>query len=139
MTDVNVKLSGFNELDRLFSGLRKEVGGRLLRSALNASANPVMKRARDKIRAHDLINEGDLVKGIAKKVGRIRNGRGAVSIGYKPDQFYGGFHELGTSHLPAKPHLRPALIEAESTGEIRKEWQKALKKSVARERKKMGL
>jgi len=39
-----------------------------------------------------------------------------VAVGPHKDAFYGLFQELGTSTMPAKPFLRPALDESE--GEV---------------------
>ena len=66
------------------------------------------------IRAHGLVESGDLVKGIAAGPGSsgakakvTKDGFGFVRIGYKPDVFYGGFHELSWD-VPAPGEATPA-------------------------------
>ena len=65
-----------------------------------------------------------------------RRGVGFVNIAPGADEFYGGFHEIGTSQHPAKPWLRPALDEAFASGEILEAFFTSINKSIARALKK---
>ena len=138
MTEVSFKITGLKELAANRDKLSKTLEQSMIRTALNNAAKPVVKRAKENVLAHGLVESGDLAKGIAAGPGTksapkiTKAGFGFVRIGPLADQFYGLFHELGTSQHPAKPWLRPALEQASKSGEIRDAFFASLNKSIAR-------
>ena len=69
--------------------------------------------------------------------GCARVARGTVNIGFdKATASHGIFAELGTSHSPAKPILRPALDSEEKNGKIQNAFILALNKTIQKRLKK---
>ena len=135
--DIQFKISGLKELANNRAKLSRSFERSTLRTALRNAAAPVRKRARANARKHDLRESGDLIKGIASKAKVTKAGFGFADIGYRHPVFYGGFHELGTSTLPAKPHLRPALDEAHHAGEVLGGFVGAFNKTIEKTLKKI--
>jgi HK97 gp10 family phage protein len=82
---------------------------------------------------------GELKSAIKIRAGKTRRGSLAVEVrvgegDFKGDQYYAAFHEFGTSKMPARPFLRPAL---DSVGpEARDVAMKAIRDGVEREASK---
>ena len=132
MPEVSFEIKGLKELAKNREKLSRSLEKSMIRTALRNAAKSVVKRAEDKIRANDLVQTGDLANNIGSKAKVTRRGVGFVKVAPYADQFYGLFHELGTSKVPAKPFLRPALAEASNSGEIRDAFFGSLNKSIAR-------
>ena len=134
--DIQYKITGLKELAKNRRKLSRSFERVTLRTGLRNAAAPVRKRAQGHARARDLRESGDLIKGIATHVRVDRAGQGTALIGYRPPVFYGGFHELGTSQVPAKPHLRPGLDDAHQAGEVTAGFVTAINKTIAKALKK---
>ena len=135
--DIQYKITGLKELAKNRDKLsRSPLSASTLRTGLRNAAAPVRKRAQGHARAQDLRESGDLIKGIATHVRVDRAGQGTALIGYRLPVFYGGFQELGTSQIPAKPHLRPGLDDAHQAGEPAAGFVTAINKTIARVLKK---
>lgn len=121
-------LEGINKLSRQLSDMGQKVGGRALRSAVNAAVNPALKAARNAapvgtnidwypVKAYDGLyrGPGHLKRNIGKKTFMSRDKTKAYAIvGPKPAAFYGtSFVELGTSKLQKRPWLEPAFRSAQ--------------------------
>ena len=79
------------------------------------------------------MDSGDLRKAIKSKgQGDAVRVLAMRDVGYEKEQFHGRFLELGTSQQAARPFLRPALEEAEQSGEIIDGFVTALNKTIAR-------
>lgn len=70
--------------------------------AVAAAAENIQTGAEENIRAHDLIDSGEL-EGSVEVVDQ-----GPLSRAVEVKAFWGYFHEFGTEALPAKPFLGPA-------------------------------
>lgn len=108
MSAVSMKIDGLKSLERELKRLDVKVRKNILRRALTAAANPIVKEA--KLLAPK--DSGMLRKSITKKVSGARasnNYTAAVDIGIRGRAFYGTFVELGTSTVRKQPFLRPAM------------------------------
>ena len=102
---VGMKIEGLEELAAKSKKLSKSFDRSTMRTALRNAGKPVRKYAR-----RDAPREGGtLRRQIKTKAKVLRNGYGYVDIGFTPEGFYGGFHELGTQDITADPFLVPAL------------------------------
>ena len=128
MVQINGNVTGLRELAANSSKLKKSFAGSTLRTALRNAAKPVRTRARNIVD----VDSGDLRKAIKSKAKVTRSGFGYADVGYEKEQFHGRFLELGTSQQAARPFLRPALKEAEQSGEIIDGFVTALNKTIAR-------
>lgn len=95
-------------LQRDFSQLTGRMQRGVLRDALRSAARPVVASAKSKVR----VRTGALKRGISQRVS-VKPGTAEAIIGFRRDEFYGRFVELGTSKMPAYPFLRPALDESQ--------------------------
>lgn len=118
-------LQGFKELNRKLKKLSQLDHGKVIRTATNAAAQPVVKRAKQLIpkgeRAHKtykgrLVAPGFSSRNVKKKGSLSRDKRRmTVSVGVEGEAYYAAsFVELGTSKMPARPWLRPALRQSRS-------------------------
>jgi HK97 gp10 family phage protein len=100
-------LEGFTELNRKLQELESKAAGDTLAKATEVGAEIV------RAEAERLAPKGDtgvLKESIAYRPGRLQVGRAQMDVGIGRDAFYGMFHERGSSKMPARPFLRPALI-----------------------------
>ena len=138
MPEVSFEIKGLKELAANRSKLSKSFEKSMLRTGLRNAAKPVVKRAKENVLKQDLYQTGDLYENIGSKAKVTRRGVGFVNIAPGADEFYGGFHEIGTSQHPAKPWLRPALDQAFESGEIDDAFIASLNKSIARALRKVS-
>ena len=140
-------INGLDETLAAFSLLTGKPARRVLRKAINAGANQVVRRAKALVP----VESGTLKRSIGKKVGTSRDKSHVYAvIGPREDQKYVTFidgkkrdpanyvHlvELGTEHSAAKPFLRPAI---ESTrGEVVSAMSKKAGPAIDIEVKKLG-
>lgn len=101
---VGVDIDGIAELRAGFTELQEVTQRTVLRRALAAGAEPVVEEAQRLAPRRS----GDLARGIAARVS-VRKTQAEAVISFAKEQFYGRFVETGTSKLPARPFLRPAL------------------------------
>lgn len=96
---------GAKEIERALAGLERRARGQILGSAIRASAAVLRKEARRLAPR----KSGTLRKSIAVRVNRRERHAVSMTMGLRPDGFYGRFIELGTSTQSAQPFMRPAL------------------------------
>ena len=129
MVQIGVEITGLKELSRNVGQLSKSFSRTTLRTALRNAAKPVRTRAK----ANVAVDQGDLRRDIKSKATVRRDGSGYADVGFLRRSFHGHFIELGTSTQPAQPFLRPALDQAESSGEIEAEFIGALNRTIAKQ------
>ena len=102
-------IDGIKEARKAFKELSDKMQRGVLRSALRASARPVVKDAKARVP----VRTGALKKAIGVAV-TVKTTEATASVGIRRGKrggpaTYAHLPELGTKHSPAKPFLRPAL------------------------------
>lgn len=133
---VTVDVTGVAEVKKMFNKLSEEVGVKVSRDALRASAKIIQKEAKDRFNTNWNNRTGNLEASIqvvkrrvvdgekltkytpvysvmSKRLYRTKtytdsNGNKTRVKGLVADGWYAGFLEYGTSKLAAKPFLLPA-------------------------------
>jgi HK97 gp10 family phage protein len=108
---MNAKLSftGGPELEAALKDLGSQVAGRLGENAVKAAARVVAARARQTTAFFDVTGTLRRSIRVLRDVDRVSGSRVAYA---GTTVFYGRLIELGTSKMPARPFLRPALDES---------------------------
>ncbi len=106
---MTVQITGLPALQRDFANLSAKMQRGVLRDALRSAARPVVASAKSKVP----VKTGLLKRNITHTVS-VKRGTAEATIGFRKKAFYGGFVELGTSKMSAKPFLRPALDESQA-------------------------
>lgn len=133
------KVEGLKEVLRELKKVPKKVRGKTLDSAVRAGSKKTVQAAQRLVptgqkkpgRGVPNWSPGNLRRAIkARKDSALSTAEHShFNIGYLRKQaYYGGFVELGTSTMPAKPYLRPALTQTER--EATKEIAKVLRKKL---------
>ena len=128
---VSVKIEGADEIAKALREMDQTLRKRAYRSALNAGANVVLKKAQARVP----VREGTLKKALTKRVS-VTNNSHSAGVGWthgtdaKHDAWYGHIVEYGSVNYEARPFVRPALDESES--EIIKIYEEALNKAIDR-------
>lgn len=110
MARNRVQITGDKTLQRRLRKLEKNVQGQVLLAGAIAGADVI----RDEASARAPRETGRLAAGIDLNVSVTKQRKAVVDVGYPRNVFYGTFQELGTSHHPAQPHLRPAIDSAKN-------------------------
>ena len=126
MPEVEIEIKGLKELAKNIDSLGKNFARSTLRTALRGGAKPVVRLAKAKAP----YRTGRLRRDIRAVVSVKRDGYGTALVGWTSAAAHGIFAELGTSKLPARPFLRPALDEAESKGDVLEGFIMALNKTI---------
>lgn len=107
-----IYLTGMDELQRKLNRLDEKIQKSIVKDALRETNLEIVLPA---VEAKVPVLTGALKEGLKVKAlnGRGKIGSAVFDEGYKGDQFYGSFQELGSKHQAAKPYLRPALDENE--------------------------
>lgn len=105
---INIK--GLGDLQRKLDRLNEKTQKTIVKDALRETNEEIVLPA---VEARVPVDSGALKEGLKVKA---KNSRGKIGSavfdeGYKGDQFYGSFQELGTRHQPARPYIRPAIDE----------------------------
>jgi HK97 gp10 family phage protein len=138
-------LEGVAALTRQLDELGKAVKGKALRGAVRTAANVVKKAAQARVpvgtEMHKTYKGRLVAPGFAQRSVRVvtkldRTGeKASAAIGVRREAFYAvQFLELGTSKLPARPWLRPAMSSTQV--EQQRAIGKALKRAIEREARK---
>jgi HK97 gp10 family phage protein len=127
VTRTRTELKGLRELGAAMRALGNDMGLKIARSATNAAAQPVKKRAKAIIRSNPSIETGSLLDSvIVKRLGKgdskltsehivTVRGRGKVSkkTGRRQSEApYASKVEFGTVNMPAEPFLRPGFEQS---------------------------
>ena len=111
MVNPDIKVEGFESLERKWKGLETAVKRRSLRAIFRRAGRPVITKAKQNLSSNR--RTGELVKNIAQTVKAEQFATGVeVEIGMRKKQFYGGFLELGTAFIAPSPWLLPALVHS---------------------------
>jgi HK97 gp10 family phage protein len=132
---LTVKVEGLREIERAMKELGVQASNRIARSALNRSATPVVKRAKQLVP----VDTGALRKAITKRLRRQRRGsdRQTILIGVeRPRSRIAHLIEFGTAHQAAQPFLRPSLDE--SVSDVLRVQREAMAAGIERETKKLA-
>ncbi|WP_312387758.1 HK97-gp10 family putative phage morphogenesis protein [Atlantibacter hermannii] len=124
MIDYNLDFSGLQDISRDLELLSRAENNKVLRDATRAGAEvikqEVIKKApvrtgklknnvvvlTQKARRRGDIASGVHIRGVNPRTGNSDN---TMKAGNKRNAFYWRFVELGTSHMPAHPFVRPAF------------------------------
>lgn len=153
MSTVELKLTGFKELEQKLRELGPKVAKNGLRSSNYAGAQIVVQAAKRTSAFHD--DSGDLrksiwayrrrtpdyiaehsvgAKGLTKKVIKARREFRKTNPGAKKlpagPYIYAAFIEYGTSKMQARPFLRPAFLQ--SVGDVIEAIRGGLNKAILR-------
>lgn len=139
------QIEGLADLNRRLLELGPAASGKALRSAVNVSMTPVLKRARANAPVGSVAHKtyrgrtvapGFLRRSVIKRTRLSRDKQSASSVvGVRGEAFYGvQFLEFGTSKMPAKPWLRKSFypersnIERGLAEKLRNNIEKAARK-----------
>ena len=124
MIDYNLDFSGLQDISRDLELLSRAENNKVLRDATRAGAEVIKQEVIKKapVRTGKLKNNVVVLTQKARRRGDIASGvhiRGVnpatgnsdntMKAGNKRNAFYWRFVELGTSHMPAHPFVRPAF------------------------------
>lgn len=106
---VSLKVLGQKDIVRRLNLMPDATAGKALSKAAMAGAKVIVSaaKARAPVRTHKL------QESITAEVTEKSRDHVEATIGPGKEGFYGMFIELGTSKMPARPFLRPALDENE--------------------------
>lgn len=146
---VEVKLNGFDELEKALKSLPTVVADRALRSAAVKAANVIRDQARANVPVRSeggpkklskknpqTRQPGNLKRSIVARVNKYSKYDVRVDVGPNKGGYYGHMVELGTKHHGPHPYLRPALHE-KRTDAVRK-FGEQLAKNIAAQTRKVG-
>lgn len=143
---AQVKTEGFDELAKALRQLHNGVADRVLLKSVRASANVVKKAAQAKAPVGTVTHyvgkkakgryvfPGFLASNIVLRKAKSPRSQGIIDVRVRR-AFYWFFLEFGTSKIPAKPFLRPAMTENYVTA--LNELQRVLGKGIEAEVKKL--
>ena len=118
MPEAGIKLHNFKEMQKFFGALDDSLQRRVTRSALQASAKPILNKMKDNLKRHrrtgtlqKSIKAGSAKKGKAgkKEVIVLVGAHKAKNVDFIRDGFYARFLEFGTSKQRPQPWARPAI------------------------------
>lgn len=107
MQKTTIRLTGDKELKRKIAALEEAVVGQVVEKAAMAAA--VVLRDSAKRRAPRRTGKG--AESMTAKVVSRKAGEAKIAVGPGKEGWYLMFHEFGTSKMPARPFLRPAIDE----------------------------
>lgn len=105
---IKMTLEGGDELARQLERLGERIAGRLLTEAAMVAAEVVREEAKQRAP----VRTGNLRDHIDVEIAKTQPHKAEVHVGPTKEAFYGMFIEAGTSKMPARPYLRPALDAA---------------------------
>jgi HK97 gp10 family phage protein len=110
-----IDVIGAPELKAVLAALEPKVAKKLTRQAMRKAQKIVLADAKRLVP----VDTGQLKKSLSIRALKRSRSRFGVSVQtkeglFKGEQFYGGFIELGTKKMQARPYLRPALYDNEA-------------------------
>lgn len=126
MADITIKVEGLSKLGERMRSLSSKVNLKIARSATNAAAQVVKKKAKEITKMNPSVRSGSLLESIiVKKLPKSQSavtsehavtfrGRGKGKTNKKTgvkqkEAPHANLVEFGTVNMPAEPILRPAL------------------------------
>ena len=132
---VSMDIKGTKELDQALRGLGAELGLKVLRSALMASAKPMVDDMQSKVP----VDKGLLKKTIGKRSRVDKKGKSApvvVKVGaVRKGAWKAHFVEFGTPETRAQPFIRPAVSKS---NEVLNLFKSKLARKIELARKKLN-
>ncbi len=107
---MTIELTGMDELIKNLEAVSKDISKDLAR-CVRKGGEIIRDAAKANIRAQGLIDTGALHDNMSMNTTEKDRSQVEVTIGPGKKQFYGYFHEYGTSKMKARPFLRPAYDE----------------------------
>lgn len=110
--DTKFDIKGLVELERELNQLTLKARASVLRGSLNKAVDPILKAARQNVTTEFTERTGTLRGSIKKSATAPRGSNGFTAeakVGVTGEGFYGRFLEFGTSKMPARPFMRPAV------------------------------
>jgi len=107
---MTIELTGMDELIKNLEAVSKDISKDLAR-CVRKGGEIIRDAAKANIRAQGLIDTGALHDNMSINTTEKDRSQVEVTIGPGKKQFYGYFHEYGTSKMKARPFLRPAYDE----------------------------
>lgn len=132
---VEFRIEGAKEMERVLKQLGPNVAARVGDAALRAGAKPIVEEAKRLAPARS----GELRDNIKAQIERRRKGddERVILIGFdKSVSYRAHFVEFGTSKMPAKPFMRPAMDAM--AGEALSEMGRVLARGITREARKLA-
>lgn len=132
--DARIKLTGDKTLEQNLKKITRSAKGRALKKAAKAGAEPIVKEAKRRVP----VDTGKTQKHIRSWISKRDSDSVTVSVGVtaKSRAHVARFLELGTSKMPARPFLRPAIDEEKQ--KAAEETQKTMAEAVLEEVRKGG-
>jgi HK97 gp10 family phage protein len=133
---VTFRVDGAREVEAALKALGAVAANRVARSALNRSATPVVKRAKELVP----VDTGELRDSITKRLRRHRSGsdRQTILIGVeKPRSRITHLVEFGTAHTPARSFLRASLDT--TVDEVLQIQRRAMAEGIDREVRRLAV
>jgi HK97 gp10 family phage protein len=136
------RVEGLSEINQVLKQLPERVQKNTLQRSVNAGGRVILKAVKAKAPRHEGKQSpaskryGTLFKNLRMRaMSKLRAGARGVRI-FTGDAFWSRFFELGTSHQPARPFMRPAFDE--SAGEAVGKMRDTLAEGVEREAAKLA-
>jgi len=111
-----IRIEGLDELDAFLKSIDDKLRREIIREALRESAEPIVTKARQKVRRHPFAptraDYGHLADHIIADKPRAGKDGGEIKIGPDYDYFWGLFLEFGTPRMQAYPFMRPATDQS---------------------------
>jgi HK97 gp10 family phage protein len=138
---IGIDLKGFKELDRMLSGLPKQVENRVLQRSVTGAMRSVLKAFKAAAPRHlDEQSPASKKYGTLQKNIKVRNkkrggkGRRGAKI-TTGDAFWGYMYEKGSVHQPARPWFDPTWRMV--VGQVETDLSKRLAEGIEKEAKKL--
>ena len=125
---AKIDLTGMDELLKELYAIGEKVATRAENKALREGAEML----RQEISNRAPRKTGKLAANIVKTGVKIKNGVRYIEVGPGKNVFYGLYHELGTTKMPARPFIGPALEEKRS--EVFSTMADVLRKEIEKRR-----
>ena len=135
---IKVRLEGIEELKKIFKQLDREVKKQIYEKAVQEGAEMVVQTAKAKVpvdtgalkESIKIIESKAGEKGSFSKVGSDIAIHKRDAVTRQAHGYYSFFTEYGTSRMPARPFIRPALDE--NSQKIKDKFIEVLKSEVER-------
>lgn len=131
----SIDVEGAPELARTLATMEPRVAKKLTRKAMREASKLVKDDAKRRVP----VDSGKLKRAIVVRALKRSRSRFGTQVQtkdgfFKGDSFYGGFIELGTKKMPARPYLRPALYDNEA--KVRQKFVESLREFIREEGKR---
>lgn len=130
---MTIELTGMDELIKNLEAVSKDISKDLAR-CVRKGGEIIRDAAKANIRSQGLTKTWDLHDKFAMSTTEKDRSQVEVLVGPHKKQFYGAFHEIGTSKHKARPFLRPAYDE--NINKVQEVIAEELRKTIERRSRK---